>query len=643
MRSGGVQKRFLGVRFALRVVLAALVAGALLALTIPAAGADDQTNNQWSIVRTVDGHLKVVRGMDASIAAMDASLGRTAETVLSTEQDQPVHAMGDPLRGQQWALDRVSYERAWTASNGSGVTVAVIDTGIEGNHQDLSGSVVPGVDWASDQAQYDPSGKGMVDPAGHGTHVAGIIAAHPGNGLGISGAAPGVKLMPIRVLNAQGGGAASNVAQGIIYAADHGARIVNMSLGGGAVDGESIAMDYAKSKNVLSFAAAGNSYGSGNQPVYPAAYSQAVAVAAVNSSLGHADFSNAGGYVDIAAPGDSIVSTYGGSKPNDYAYMSGTSMATPYASAAAALIVSENPGLTSDAVRGILANTATDLGSPGRDDFFGWGLVNPALAAVRALPGFNDGSKGHGYWVVGADGAVKAFGSAHWYGDMRTKPHSGSIVAGARTPTGKGYWLAGSDGAVYSFGDARYYGSKRGHLNGAIVGMAATPSGRGYILLGNDGGIFTFGDAHYRGSMGGRRLNARVLDMTITSNGQGYWFVAGDGGIFTFGNARFKGSTGSLRLNQPMRSMTASSNGSGYWLVANDGGIFAFSVPFKGALPGVRDKINIGYTPTVRMRALPSSDGYYMLGADGTVSAFAAAKWFGESRGMMAVDMMIAP
>jgi subtilisin family serine protease len=627
------------------VVVPVLVAGALLALTIPAARADDQTNNQWSIVRTVDGHLKVVRGMSASIAAMDATLGRSAEAVLSTEPDKPVQALGtnDPLRPQQWALDRVSYERAWTASTGAGVTVAVIDTGIEANHEDLSGSVVPGVDWASDQAQYDPSGLGMVDPAGHGTHVAGIIAAHPNNGLGIAGAAPGVKLMPIRVLNAQGGGAASNVAQGIIYAADHGARIVNMSLGGGASDGESIAMDYAKAKNVLSFAAAGNSYGSGNQPVYPAGYPQAVAVAAVNSSLGHADFSNAGAYVDLAAPGDLIVSTYGGSKPNDYAYMSGTSMATPYASAAAALIMSENPGLSGDEVRGILASTATDLGAPGRDNFFGWGLVNPALAAVRALPGFNDGTKGHGYWVVGADGTVRAFGSAHWFGDLSGKPHTGFIVAGARTPSGNGYWLAGSDGAVYSFGDARYYGSMGGHLNGAIVGMAATPSGEGYILLGNDGGIFTFGDARYRGSMGGRPLNAPVLDMTITSNGQGYWFVAGDGGIFTFGNARFKGSTGSMKLNEPMRSMTAAANGAGYWLVARDGGIFAFNVPFKGALPGVRAKVAFPYMPTVRMRALPSSDGYYMLGADGTVSAFAAAHWFGESRGMMAVDMMLAP
>src|SRR5436190_21778153 len=118
MRSGGVQKWFQGARLARRVVPAGLLAGALLALMVPAAGADDHTANQWSIVRSVDGHLRIERGIGASIAAMDASLGRSADAVLSTEQDTPVHSLGDPLRANQWALNRVNFESAWSATRG---------------------------------------------------------------------------------------------------------------------------------------------------------------------------------------------------------------------------------------------------------------------------------------------------------------------------------------------------------------------------------------------------------------------------------------------------------------------------------------------------------------------------------------------
>jgi subtilisin family serine protease len=649
MRLGGMRKWPSGPKFLRRTVVALTTAGvALVAATPPATAVDPSVAHAWAITRSPDGHLHVVRGLAAARARMDREVGRTSTDVLTYEQDVPVHAdyiENDPRRPEQWALDRVPYEAVWGATKfGAGMTVAVVDTGVEAAHEDLAGSVVAGTDLAGDQAQVDPADNGMVDPGGHGTHVAGIIAAHANNGRGIVGAAPGAHIMPVRVLDAHGSGTSSGVADGVIWAADHGARVINLSLGGGPSDGMRTAIQYARSKNALVFAAAGNGYQSGNTPTYPAAYPEAIAVAAVDSNLNHASFSNSGSYVDIAAPGDMILSTYGGSTPNDYEYMAGTSMATPYAAAEAALLMAENPNLTNDRVEQIMESTASDLGSPGRDDFFGYGLVNPRSAALAASPTLNQGTKGNGYWVVTIDGQVRPFGHAAWYGDMHGKWHTGAIIAAAPTPSGHGYWLAGTDGAVYTFGDAHYFGSMYGrHLNGRIMGMAATPSGNGYLLLGEDGGIFRFGDAGFYGSTGGMRLNAPVLDMAMTSTGHGYWLVAADGGVFRFGDAVFHGSTGGRRLAAPVRSMTASSDGSGYWMVAEDGGIFTFNVPFKGSLPSVRSMYGMPYVSSERMRAIPTNDGYYILGVNGNVYAFGEAKYWGSAPGTWAVDIMQMP
>ncbi|MDQ1433796.1 MAG: hypothetical protein QOF59_612 [Actinomycetota bacterium] len=610
------------------------------------ASAAEQTKGLWAVTRDADGRMHVVRGLGAAVATMDNHLGRGTTQVLSTEQDQPVHLLGtnDALSSQQWAFNAVHYQAAWKLSTGAGITVAVVDTGVLGTHEDLAGSVIAGIDLASDAAKYDPARNGEVDPGGHGTHVAGIIAAHPNNGVGIAGAAPGVKIMPIRILDASGSGSSSAVAEGIIWAADHGARLVNLSLGGGPSQGMQAAIQYARSRQVVTFAAGGNSFQDGNQANYPAAYPEAVAVGAIDSSLHHASYSNTGSYIDVVAPGDQIWSTYGTGR-RQYALMSGTSMATPYAAAAAALILGEKPSLGAVDLTNLLEGTASDLGPAGRDNTFGYGLVNPRQALLIASPEkIDQGAKGHGYWITTADGHVRTFGGARFYGDLRHYSLSAPIVASARTRTGRGYWFAGADGAVYSFGDARYHGGLNGrHLNSPIVGMAATPKGNGYILLGRDGGIFSFGDAGFYGSTGGWKLNAPVLDMTMTASGRGYWFVAADGGVFSFGDAHFHGSTGNMRLSQPVKSMTAAANGSGYWMVADDGGIFAFDVPFEGSLPRVRDLYGYPYVSSVRMRSLPSNDGYYILGLDGTVWAFGHAKFFGSAPGSWAVDLMQAP
>jgi subtilisin family serine protease len=628
---------------------AAIVASLTVAAVAGPATATDAASDSkglWAVTRDAHGGMHVVRGLQAQIAATDNRLGRMSTRVLSIEHETEMRQLGtnDTYRSMQWALNRVSFEDSWAFSKGAGITVAVVDTGVMASHEDLAGAVVPGTDLAADASTYDPWGTGAVDPGGHGTHVAGIIAARANNGKGIAGGAPNVRIMPVRVLTAAGSGSSADVAEGIIYAADHGAKVINLSLGGGAQVGMQIAIQYALSKNVLTFAAAGNYYQSGNTPTYPAAYPEAVAVAAVDANLNHAVFSNTGSYVDIAAPGDNIISTYN-SGPHQYTSMSGTSMATPYAAAAGALIYAANPKLTASQVLAALQGSAIDRGAPGKDSVFGSGLINPRGALAATAPNKpNAGTQGNGYWVVSARGNVWAYGGARWYGDVATKSISAPIIASARTPTGKGYWLAGMDGAVYSFGDARYYGSlNHKRLTKPIVGMAAMPDGKGYILLGQDGGIFNFGSSRYYGSTGNKRLNSPVLDLAITKDGKGYWFAAGDGGVFTFGNAHFYGSTGNRRLNSPVKSITAASNGTGYWMVADDGGIFAFgTAPYVGSLPQVRKLYNWPYIPSVRMRSLPTRDGYYILGSNGAVTAFGKAKYFGSAPRTWAVDLMQA-
>jgi type VII secretion-associated serine protease mycosin len=613
--------------------------------TAPGPTSPASTAATWSLVRDPEGGLRVVRGSPAR-GLRPNTVEASGATVLSVETDIPERTLAtapteaaavenDPMRSQQWALNQTSFERAWSATRGAGVVVAVVDTGVDAAHRDLGSVVLPGIDYIS--SAHD----GRYDGNGHGTHVAGVIAAQVNNGVGIAGAAPSVRILPVRVLDGSGSGVSSNVAAGIIWAADHGAQVINLSLGGGVSPALQIAMQYALRKGAVVVAAAGNNGASGNDPVYPGAYPEAIAVGAFDSHLARASFSNTGTYVDVSAPGDTILSTWPAPQ-SSYALLSGTSMATPYASAEVALIRSVNRALTPAAVTSILESTARPAGRVGTDTEFGHGLIDPATAVLAARPkvaGY--GTKGTGYWIVAPSGGVRSYGSAQLYG---TASSGGSpVVASARTATGRGYWLVAANGAVYAFGDARSYGGmNRVVLNAAIVGMASTPTGRGYILLAADGGIFTFGDAHFYGSTGGRRLNARVLDLALTTSGRGYWFVAADGGVFSFGDAHFHGSTGAMKLSAPVTSMASASNGRGYWLVASDGGIFAFDVPFEGSLPSTRALTGGSYAPTMRMRAVGSSDGYYLLGLDGSVASFGTARFFGSAAPHGAVDFMLS-
>jgi subtilisin family serine protease len=627
-----------------RDVLARIVALAVAWLVGTAAPAQAEAAgpgvdpNLSAVVRTADGEVEVRRGADALESAWDEVLGRSADDVLSLETDQPVQLLGatDPLRPQQWALDKTSYEAAWGATTGGGVTVAVIDTGVRGDHEDLAGALVKGADYVND------GGDGLIDPNGHGTHVAGIIVARASNGRGVAGGAPDARVMPIRVLDANGSGFSSDVVAGIYYAVDKGARVINLSLGGGPSTATEDAINYAVSRGVVVVAAAGNGAQSGNVPVYPGAYANAIGVGSVESNKVRSSFSNYGSYVDLVAPGGGILSTYS-SNAGSYAYASGTSMATPYVAAAAALVLGINPKLNVAGVRAALEGAADDLGPAGWDPEYGHGLVDPRDSVTRAVPPPPPATGGKGYWIVDRDGEVHALGGATFYGQPAGLPGLQPVVAGARTPDGKGYWIASEGGAVYAYGNARHYGGVNHlRLNAPIVGMAATPTGKGYFLLARDGGLFTFGDARFYGSTGGMRLNAPVLDLAPTASGRGYWFVAADGGVFSFGDARFYGSTGHLRLAAPVMSLTSKSAGDGYWMIGNDGGVFAFGKAlFHGSLPGLKAKYGLGsLPPTKRMRALADGSGYYVMGSDGSVYSFGNARFFGAAPGD-AVDMLV--
>ena len=281
----------------------------------------------------------------------------------------------DPLLRSQWGLPAVGATSAWRTSAGARVLVAVVDDGVDVRHPDLAGNVVAGWNVMSRSPR--------VDAGAHGTHVAGIIAARLGNGIGGSGLAPRAVILPVDVFASTFTTDAA-VASGIIYAANRGARVINLSLGG--PDPSPVlrqAVRYAQSKGAVVVAAAGNEGDVGNPVEYPAGFAGVIGVGAVDRTMDHPTWSNTGRYVDLVAPGVDITSLAPGRR---YATASGTSMATPFVSAAAALVRSRYPRWTAAQVTSLLQTSARDLGAPGYDRSFGFGLVS-AGTALGSTPG----------------------------------------------------------------------------------------------------------------------------------------------------------------------------------------------------------------------------------------------------------------
>lgn len=284
-----------------------------------------------------------------------------------------------PTQVLPWGIDRIDAEQVWSLGNGTGagVNVGVIDTGISISHPDLIGNIKGGVSEVWYTSNWN-------DDNGHGSHVAGIIGA-ASNTIGVIGAGPAVNLYAIKVLDRNGSGYLSDVINGIDWAVAHGMKVVNLSLGTSAdIQSMHDAVIRAHNAGVLVVAAAGNSGGSVS---YPAAYPEAVAVAAVDSLNNAPYWSSRGPEVDVAAPGVSIYSTY---KGTGYATLSGTSMATPHVTGAAALMFGKPVDLAYDTnsdgiwqpdeLQSKLQATATDLGAGGFDYIYGYGLINALKA-----------------------------------------------------------------------------------------------------------------------------------------------------------------------------------------------------------------------------------------------------------------------
>lgn len=314
-------------------------------------------------------------------AAADAIARRLAAdpSVDYAEPDQPAHLVASPndpffTSNSQWYLGTIGAPAAWDLSTGSdAITVAVVDSGVLASHPDLAGKVLPGYDFVNNDS--DP-----VDDNGHGTAVAGLIAAATHNATGMAGLSWNSRILPVKVTAANGSGTYSAIVNGIVWAADRGARVINLSLGGTSSSRAlQDAVNYAWSRNAVLIAAAGNN--GNNLAVYPAACKNVVAVSATTSADTRPSWSNYGSYVDISAPGASILTLYGASS---YAYWDGTSFSSPITSGVAALVASANPNLSNASAVDLLLTHADDIGTAGYDVYYGNGRVNAQRAVTAA-------------------------------------------------------------------------------------------------------------------------------------------------------------------------------------------------------------------------------------------------------------------
>jgi hypothetical protein len=234
---------------------------------------------------------------------------------------------------------------------------------------------------------------------------------------------------------------------------------------------------------------------------------------------------------------------------------------------------------------------------------------------------------GAGYWLLGRDSGVFAFGDAGFFG---ANPDQGREIAGmAGTATGNGYWTVDDDGDVSAYGDAVDYGSRPGGDVDDIVGFAARSQGDGYWMVTGDGSVSALGSAGFFGSANTLKLARPIVGMAATPSGQGYWLVAGDGGVFAYGDAGFFGSTGNT-LSTPIVGFGPSPSGKGYWLIGSDGGVFAYGdAAFFGSTSGLR--LN---RPVAGFAATPTGQGYWLVGQDGGVFSFGDAKFSGSTGSM---------
>ncbi len=293
----------------------------------------------------------------------------------------------DPSYSKQWALEKVDAPRGWNYSTGKDILIAIIDTGADLDHPDLADKVRIDIDWdfVSDVGVAD-------DNYGHGTHVAGIAAAATDNETGVAGLGWEAMILPLNVIDDNGDGEDADLADAIKYAADNGADVINMSLGGvtsPCCSCPSIvqeAVDYAYAKGIVLVASSGNHGGSDgpNAEMFPANCEHVLGIAATTSNDAIASYSNYGNHVSVAAPGSSIYSTLMG---GGYGNKNGTSMATPYVAGLAALLRARFPSYTPDQVASAILDNAEDLGATGWDEYYGCGRIDAFQALAMGARG----------------------------------------------------------------------------------------------------------------------------------------------------------------------------------------------------------------------------------------------------------------
>jgi len=366
-------------------LLLALAAAAFVLLHAPPAGAADGTAT-WALLERDPAAPKVKhpgardRRRPPAVARVKAPVARrtakprkrTAKPVAAVPRTASAQAVGvnDPLWRDTWSHGKANVDTAWNLTAGAASTViAVLDTGVDAGHPDLQGALVPGYDTVNEDA--DPT-----DDNGHGTMVAGVIAARANNGIGAAGTCWRCSLMPVKVIAGNGVGAAADIAEGIVWATDHGARVINMSFTLNAPsDVIAKAIERARAHGVVVVAAAGNA--GSHDATYPAAYPGVVSVAGTDAADGRYAWSSYGSWVRLAAPGCTVTTATGAT----YGDFCGTSSAAAFVSGVAGLVRSLAGQLSPDAVAQALSTNAVRVG-----DFVGAGRVDAAatLTSLRA-------------------------------------------------------------------------------------------------------------------------------------------------------------------------------------------------------------------------------------------------------------------